>query len=115
MEYLIAEDSLLATVMDQVAAAHQLPENTLPTNEIGCFFRYLLNKEKEIEQALAEVVRYSLTAANIDEVIARMQRISRKELQPYIAGDGGQLGGIGDPAHIDDPCRQLLLRKLQCQ
>jgi hypothetical protein len=78
MEYLMAEDSLLSTVMDQVAAAHQLPGDTPPTTEIGCFFRSLLAREKNMEQALAEVVRYSLTAATAEEVIARMRRTSNK-------------------------------------
>ncbi|MDS4042412.1 MAG: hypothetical protein RKP20_14705 [Candidatus Competibacter sp.] len=113
MTYLLAGESLLGQVMRRAATAANLPEDTLPDDEIGCFFRYLLLRNANSPSAaLGELVRYTLTAGDPNHVIDRVQRQSRKELLPYLhKGVIHKLtGGMEDVEHIARPCRELLQR-----
>jgi hypothetical protein len=112
MGYLLAGESLLDQVMGRAAMANLSPE-TLPADEIGCFFRYLLLKNANSPAAaLGELVRHALTASDLRHVITRLQRESRKELLPY--GKKGMVhkmtGGMEDVNRIAEPCRDLLQR-----
>ncbi|MCU0808313.1 MAG: hypothetical protein MUC53_10355 [Candidatus Contendobacter sp.] len=112
MTYLLAGESLLDQVMRCAATAANLPEDTLPDDEIGCFFRYLLRNANSLSAALGELVRYTLTASDLNHVIARLQRESRKELLPYLKKGVLQkmTGGMEDVERIPRPCRELLQR-----
>jgi hypothetical protein len=45
----------------------------LPDDPIGCFFRYLLQRNAHgLSAALGELVRYTLTASDLNHVIARI-------------------------------------------
>ena len=102
--------------MRRAAVAENLPEDALPDDEIGCFYRYLLhdllheNPDKRI--ALGELVRYALTAGGLDRVIARLQGESRKQLTPYLTSGAihKMTGGMEDVNRIAQPCRELLRR-----
>jgi hypothetical protein len=107
---LLAGDSLLDQVMQRAATGQP---DALPDNEIDCFFRYLLLRNaNSLSAALGELVRYALTASDLNHVIARLQRESRKELQPYLKKGviHKMTGGMEDVARILQPCRELLER-----
>ena len=112
MGYLLADESLLDQVMRRAAVAENLPEDALPDDEIGCFYRYLLRKNPDKRAALGELVRYALTAGALDHVIARLQGESRKQLTPYLARGAihKMTGGMEDVNRIARPCRELLRR-----
>lgn len=113
MTHLLAGDSLLDQVMQHAAAANALPDDALPADEIGCFFRYLLRRNgNTLAVALGELVRYALTARDLDHVIAQLQRESRKQLQPYLKKGviHKMTGGVEDVERIAQPCRTLLER-----
>ncbi len=93
--------------------ANALPETTIPTDEIGCFFRYLLQQtQQSLAAALGELLRYTLTANDINQVITRLQLESRKQLLPYL--QKGVIhkftGGMEDVNRIVQPCRKLWQR-----
>jgi len=72
MAHLLAGESLLDQVMQRAATAHRSPD-TLPDDPIGCFFRYLLQRNAHgLSAALGELVRYTLTASDLNHVIARI-------------------------------------------
>ena len=112
MAYLLADESLLDRVMRRAAAAGNLPENILPDDEIGCFYLYLLRKKPDKRVALGKLVRHALTAGDLDRVIARLQRESRKELLPYLKKGAihKMMGGMEDVNRIAHPCQELLRR-----
>lgn len=113
MTYLLEDESLLDQVMRRAATAANLPEDTRPDDEIGCFFRYLLLRNANSPSAvLGELVRYTLTAGDPNHVIDRMQRQSRKELSPYLKKGmiHKMTGGMEDVERIAQPCRELLER-----
>ncbi|MFZ1326655.1 MAG: hypothetical protein WAT67_11680 [Candidatus Contendobacter sp.] len=112
MAYLLADESLLDQIIRRVAVAENLPEDALPDDEIGCFYRYLLRENPDRRVALGELVRYVLTASDLDHVIARLQQESRKELLPYLTRGAIQkmTGGMEDVNRIARPCRELLRR-----
>jgi hypothetical protein len=112
LAWLLAGESLLDQVMQRAATANGQPD-ALPDNEIGCFFRYLLLRNaNSLSAALGELVRYALTAGDLNHVIARLQQESRKELQPYLRKGviHKMTGGMEDVARIPQPCRELLER-----
>ena len=112
LDWLLAGESLLDQVMQRAATAHRSPD-ALPDDEIGCFFRYLLQRNtNSLSAALGELVRYALTASDLNHVIARLQRESRKELLPYLKKGvmHKMTGGMEDVGRIPQPCRELLER-----
>ena len=85
----------------------------MPADEIGCFFRYLLQRNaNSLSAALGELVRYALTASDLNHVIARLQQESRKELLPYLKKCvmHKMTSGMEDVERILQPCRELLER-----
>ena len=112
MAYLLEDESLLDRVMRRAAVAENLPEDALPDDEIGCFYRYLLHENPDRRIALGELVRHALTAGDLDHVIARLQGESRKQLMPYLARGAihKMTGGMEDVNRIAQPCRELLRR-----
>jgi len=113
MAHLLAGESLLDQVMQRAATAHRSPD-ALPADEIGCFFRYLLQRNAHsLSAALGELVRYALTAGDLNQVIARLQRESCKELLPYLRKKGVMhklTGGMENVERILQPCREWLER-----
>lgn len=95
-----------------VAAAENLPENALPDDEIGCFYRYPLRENPNRRTALGELVRYALTAGDLDHVIARPQQKSCKKLLPYLTRGAIQkmTGGMEGVNPIARPRWELLRR-----
>lgn len=112
MAYLLADDSPLDRVMRRAAVAENLPEDALPDDEIGCFYRYLLHENPDRRIALGELVRHALTASDLDRVIARLQGESRKQLTPYLTRGAihKMTGGMEDVNRIAQPSRELLRR-----
>jgi len=72
--------------------------------------RLLLRNASSLSAALGELVRYTLTAGDLNHVIARMQRESRKELLPYLKKGvlHKMTGSMEDVERIPRPCRELL-------
>jgi len=113
MNHLTAGQSVIDQVMGCAVNANALPETTIPTDEIGCFFRYLLQQNQQsLAVALGELLRYALTANDINQVISRVQAESRKQLLPYL--QKGVIhkitGGMEDVNRIAQPCRELWQR-----
>ena len=112
MAYLLAEDVLLDQVMRCAATAYR-SSDVLPDNEIGCFFRGLLQRNAgSLSATLGELVRYTLTARDLNQVIARVQQESRKELLPYLKKGvmRKMTGSMEDVERIPQPCREWLER-----
>ncbi len=115
MTYLQAGESVLDQVMRCAVTVLAQPETAIPHDEVGCFFRCLLRDNKEsVAGGLGELVRYALTAGDLNQVISRIQQHSRKELLPYLhKGMLHQLtGGMEDVNRIVQPCREWLQRSM---
>ena len=112
MAWLSGSESVLEQAMASAASALGRSTDQIPSDEIGAFFLYELQRNAgKIELALAEIVRHSLTASALLQVEARMQLRARKELLPFLSESRGikerLVGGIADPALIPEPCRVL--------
>lgn len=112
MAWLCEGETVLDRVMASAVAANELPENALPADEIGAMFRYELRRHNDqIELALAKLVRYTLSATTLEQVVVRMQAKARKELLPHLIEKKGVIerlaGKITDPASIQNPCQVL--------
>ena len=112
MEWLGSGSSVLDQAMVRASSTLDSQEPSCPADEIGAFHLYQLRKlSSRVEAALAELVRYSLTADTLDQVVERMQAFARKELLPFLSTNKGLkeriMGSIADPMGIANPCQAL--------